>query len=49
MQEKDTSTEERRKAHQNQKTHKKTNRIVYQSGITSKDHYAAVQIIVFRR
>jgi predicted small secreted protein len=47
MQEKDTSTEEKSKSRTKSKKHK-TN-IVYQSGITSKEHYAAVQIIVFRR
>jgi hypothetical protein len=45
MQEKDISTEKsKRKAGK-----QKNNRVTYQSGISSKEHYAAVQIIVFRR
>jgi hypothetical protein len=48
MQEKDTSPEEKSKSRTKSEKHK-TNRVVYQSGITSKEHYAAVQIIVFRR
>jgi hypothetical protein len=47
MQEKDTSTEKSKSRTKSEKH--KTNRVVYQSGITSKEHYAAVQIIVFRR